>query len=90
MRHHEACFFKVSTDTEEKTDLCWNVLVGDGGKVSAWGWRKDHGNSTDRSTRDHFPKTMVTGGAKTKRDLGVMIQIRKSTLPKSKPLLEAD
>ena len=86
----EAFSFQISTDTQEETDRYWNAIVSNGGEESACGWCKDRWGISWQITPRVLLDALAAGGAEAKRVFAAMMDMGKSTSPKSRPRDVAD
>jgi len=70
---------------QEETDRYWNAIVSDGGEESACDWRKDRWGISWQITPRVLTDALSAGGAEAKRAFAVMMEMDKTTSPKSRP-----
>ncbi len=81
-KHNESFSFQIATDDQEETDRYWNAIVGNGGKESECGWRKDKWGLSWQITPRTLTEAMAAGGAEAKRAFDAMMKMQKIDVAK--------
>ena len=84
-KHSEASSCHVATDTQEEIDRYWDAIVSNGGEESFCGWCRDRWGISWQITPWVFTEAIAAGGDEAKRAFAAMMEMGKSTSPKSKP-----